>query len=80
MEYGSLYLIPNYLGKNSNFNFDNHSFKIIDKINHFIFENEKPGRAFIKIISPNKCQTELIINTLNKFTSKESISSFLNTK
>ena len=42
--------------------------KIIDKINHFVFENEKPGRAFIKIISPNKCQTELIINTLNKCT------------
>ncbi len=78
MEYGSLYLIPNYLGKNSNFNFDNYSLKIIDKINHFVFENEKSGRAFIKIISPNKCQTELIINTLNKFTSKESISSFLN--
>ena len=78
MEYGSLYLIPNYLGINSNFNFNNHSLKIIDKINHFVFENEKPGRAFIKIISPNKCQTELIINTLNKFTSKESISSFLN--
>ena len=78
MEYGSLYLIPNYLGKNSNFNFDNYSLKIIDKINHFVFENEKPGRAFIKIISPNKCQTELIINTLNKFTIKESISSFLN--
>ena len=78
MEYGSLYLIPNYLGKNSNFNFNNRSLKIIDKINHFVFENEKPGRAFIKIISPNKCQTKLIINTLNKFTSKESISSFLN--
>ena len=78
MEYGSLYLIPNYLGKNSNFNFDNYSLKIIDEINHFVFENEKPGRAFIKIISPNKCQTELIINTLNKFTSKKSISSFLN--
>ena len=77
MEYGSLYLIPNYLGKNSNHNFDVDIRKIIKGINHFIFENEKPGRAFIKIVCPEQNQSELIINTLNKFTEEECIKSFL---
>ena len=78
MEYGSLYLIPNYLGKNSNHSFDLDILKIIKRINHFIFENEKPGRAFIKIICPEQNQSELIINTLNKFTKEERVKSFLN--
>lgn len=78
MKYGSLYLIPNYLGKNSNHIFDVSILKIIRGINYFIFENEKPGRAFIKVICPEHNQSKLIIKTLNKFTKKESIRSFLN--
>ena len=68
MKYGSLYLIPNYLGKNSNHIFNVGTINIIKEINHFIFENEKPGRAFIKILCPEQNQSELNINTLNKFT------------
>jgi|TARA_B110000444_G_scaffold34577_1_gene29965 16S rRNA (cytidine1402-2'-O)-methyltransferase len=77
MEYGSLYLIPNYLGKNSHNSFGLDILKIIKGINYFIFENEKPGRAFIKSVCPEKNQSKLIINTLNKFTQEESIKSFL---
>jgi 16S rRNA (cytidine1402-2'-O)-methyltransferase len=77
MEYGSLYLIPNYLGKNSNHIFNVGIINIIKEINHFIFENEKPGRAFIKILCPEQNQSKLNINTLNKFTEKVSIRSFL---
>ena len=78
MKYGSLYLIPNYLGKNSNHIFNVGTINIIKEINHFIFENEKPGRAFIKILCPEQNQSELNINTLNKFTEKVRIRSFLN--
>ena len=39
---GSLYLIPNYLGENPNYNYDLDIIKMIKEINHFIFENEKP--------------------------------------
>ena len=74
---GSLYLIPNYLGENPNHNYDLDIIKMIKEINHFIFENEKPGRAFIKKIYPEKKQSEIIINTLNKYTKTESIKNFL---
>ena len=78
MDNGSLYLVPNYLGNLSNYKFDKSVKKVIKDIRYFVFENEKPGRAFIKAINPKKNQTELIIYTLNKFTKKESIKDFLN--
>jgi 16S rRNA (cytidine1402-2'-O)-methyltransferase len=68
MEYGSLYLIPNYLGKDSLHEFNNNTKSIINEISYFVFENEKPGRAFLKAVSPTKNQSTLIVNTLNKFT------------
>jgi len=74
---GSLYLVPNYLGNLSNYEFHKSVKKVINNIQYFIFENEKPGRAFIKAINPEKNQAELIISTLNKFTEKESIKDFL---
>jgi len=75
---GSLYLVPNYLGNLSNYKFDKSVKKVIKDNRYFVFENEKPGRAFIKAINPKKNQAELIIYTLNKFTKKESIKDFLN--
>ena len=77
MEYGSLYLIPNYLGKDSLHEFNNNTKSIINEISYFVFENEKPGRAFLKAVSPTKNQSTLIVNTLNKFTVKREIKSFL---
>jgi 16S rRNA (cytidine1402-2'-O)-methyltransferase len=77
MEYGSLYLIPNYLGEPSKHKFDITILSTIEKIEYFIFENEKPGRAFIKSILPQKSQAKLIVSVLNKFTKEESLISFL---
>lgn len=65
---GKLYIIPNYLGENSLFDFDNRTKSKVEKINNFIFENEKNGRAFIHKISPKKDQSVLNIKLLNKFT------------
>ena len=78
MDNGSLYLVPNYLGNLSNYKFDKSVKKVVKDIRYFVFENEKPGRAFIKAINPKKNQAELIIYTLNKHTKKESIKDFLN--
>ncbi len=68
MTKGKLYIIPNYLGENSLFDFDNGTKSKINEINHFIFENEKNGRAFINRINPKKDQSVLNIKLLNKFT------------
>lgn len=44
----------------------------IDFINHYIVENEKTARKSIKIVQPEKKQSELVLFTLNKHTeSKE---------
>ena len=59
MNFGKLYLVPNQLGDfNDNYIIKSH-ISLINKISFFIFENEKPGRAFIKNISPKKKQSEL---------------------
>ena len=44
----------------------------IDFIDHYIVENEKTARKSIKIVQPEKKQSELVLFTLNKHTeSKE---------
>ena len=40
----------------------------IDFIDHFIVENEKTARKSIKIVQPEKKQSELVLFTLNKHT------------
>ena len=69
MNFGKLFLIPNQLGDFNDQNIIKSHISIINSINFFIFENEKPGRAFIKNISPEKKQSELKISLLNKHTS-----------
>ena len=66
MNFGKLYLVPNHLGE---FNKDILTDSIrntIERIDYYIFENEKPGRAYIKNILPSKNQSELKIYLLNK--------------
>ena len=54
MNFGKLYLVPNQLGDfNDNYVLKSHV-ALINNISFFIFENEKPGRAFFKNISPKK--------------------------
>jgi 16S rRNA (cytidine1402-2'-O)-methyltransferase len=66
---GSLYLIPTTLGETNPLEVLPFSVKkIIDDIDHYIVENEKSARGFIKSVLPGKSQPKLIISTLNKFT------------
>lgn len=64
---GKLYLIPTTLGDNNPLDVLPIKVKdIIDQTNHFIVENEKSARRFIKKISPDKNQSELILYPLDK--------------
>ena len=64
---GKLYLIPTTLGDNKPLDVLPIKVKdIIDQTNHFIVENEKSARRFIKKISPEKNQSELILYPLDK--------------
>jgi len=78
MSLGKLYLVPNKLGESKTYNFPKHQYTLIKNTKYFIFENEKPGRAFIKEISPEKNQSELNISVLNKHTVEKEIKNFLN--
>jgi 16S rRNA (cytidine1402-2'-O)-methyltransferase len=75
---GILYLIPTPLGENPPLEVLPLSVKkIIEDQNHFIIENEKAARRFIKKIAPNKNQDQLIMYPLNKFITPEETESYL---
>ncbi|MBL6649153.1 MAG: SAM-dependent methyltransferase [Flavobacteriaceae bacterium] len=78
MNYGKLYLVPNHLGEFNNDIITNSIINIIKNIDYYIFENEKPGRAYIKNIFPSKDQSKLEIYLINKKTNLNEIDSFLN--
>lgn len=66
---GILYLIPTTLGNNEPLEVLPISVKkAIEQIDHYIVENEKSARRFIKKISPRKSQSSLHIYVLDKFT------------
>jgi len=78
MSIGKLYLVPNKLGESEDNKFLVSHQNLISKTKYFIFENEKPGRVFIKKITPQKKQSELNISILNKHTKEEEFNDFLN--
>ena len=51
--------------------------KVIEKTSHFIVENEKSARRFIKKITPRKSQPSLKIYLLDKFTDNLEIQHYL---
>ncbi len=66
---GKLYLIPTTLGDNDPLEVLPYLVKKhIEEIFHYIVENEKTSRRFIKNIVPHKIQSELKISILNKRT------------
>lgn len=74
-----LYIIPSPLGEDFNpQSFPNEIKFTIEKLNHFIVENEKEARRFIKQIAPEKKQSDLVLYPLNKHTSEDAISTYLN--
>jgi len=75
---GKLYLIPTTLGNNEPLEVLPLSVKkIIERTNHYIVENEKSARRFIKKISPRKSQPNLTIYPLDKFTDDLEIQHYL---
>src|SRR5690606_32485945 len=75
---GKVYLIPTTLGDNAPLEVMPISIKgTIERIDHYIVENEKTARHFIKRVSPGKSQPNLQLQPLNKFTKVEDIPSFL---
>jgi len=66
---GTLYLIPTPLGENEPLEVLPMSVKkTIEQVNHYIVENEKSARRFIKKISPRKSQSSLQLYILDRFT------------
>lgn len=75
---GTLYLIPTTLGDNEPLEVLPLSVKkIIEITDHFIVENEKTARRFIKKITPKKSQPSLQLFLLNKYTKDEELPAFL---
>lgn len=75
---GKLYLIPTTLGEGPPLEVLPISIKrAIESIDHYVVENEKTARHFIKKMNPRKSQPSLTLFTLNKFTTASEIPSFL---
>lgn len=69
MPQGCLYLIPTTMGESNPFDVLPQTVKnTIDQLDHFIVENEKTARHFIKKIHPEKKQNTLQLALLNKRT------------
>jgi len=68
MQKGKLYLVPTTLGDNEPLEVLPFSVKkIVENTNHFIVENEKTARRFIKRLCPKKSQQDLILYSLDKY-------------
>ncbi|MCB9018229.1 MAG: SAM-dependent methyltransferase [Paludibacteraceae bacterium] len=75
---GSVYLIPNTLGECNTENvLPSVNFTIIKSIKHFIVEDVRTARRFLKKIDRDINIDELNFYTLNKHTSPEEISGYL---
>ena len=73
-----LYLIPCTLGENPPMEVLPLTIrKTIEPLTHFIVENEKEARRFIKRIAPQKKQDELVLFPLNKFSDPMELQNYL---
>jgi 16S rRNA (cytidine1402-2'-O)-methyltransferase len=68
-QFGKLYLIPTTMGDCEPMDVLPQTVKrCLDFIDDYIVENEKTARKFIKSVQPEKVQSSLILNALNKHT------------
>ena len=75
---GTLYLIPTTLGENEPLEVMPYSVKkMVELIDHYIVENEKSARRFIKKITPKKSQPSLTIMKLDKYAEELETRTFL---
>lgn len=73
-----LYLIPSRIGETEPLEVLPLSIKkVIDSIDHYIVENEKTTREFIKRVYPGKNQPNLHFSIFNKYTDLEEIPTML---
>jgi len=75
---GKLYLIPTTLGENEPLEVMPYSVKtIVELLNHYVVENEKSARRFIKKITPKKVQSSLVMMKLDKYANEIETQSYL---
>ena len=73
-----LYLIPNTIGNNEiDYTIPIEVKNIIKRLDYFIVENEKKARSLIKLVAPERDQSRIFINVLNKHISINESKSFL---
>jgi 16S rRNA (cytidine1402-2'-O)-methyltransferase len=78
-QYGNLYLIPHPLGDTPPLEVLPFLVKkAVEEIDHYIVENEKNARRFIKSLVPRKSQPDLHFQIINKFTNDSEIPDMLN--
>lgn len=69
MKSARVYVIPSFLGEShAERVFPAFNIQVISDLNHFVVENEKSARRFIKSLLPDKVQAELKIEILDKHT------------
>lgn len=75
---GKIYLIPSLMGEVEPLEVLPLAVKkVLDMTRHYVVENEKSARAFIKKVHPAKSQQELILFPLNKYTDPADIPAYL---
>jgi len=75
---GKLFLVPTMLGDSAPLEVLPFSIKrVIENVDHYIAENEKTARRFIKRVNPTKNQPDLHFELLNKYTDPQEIPGFL---
>ncbi|MDA9337819.1 SAM-dependent methyltransferase [Flavobacteriaceae bacterium] len=75
---GKLYLLPTTLGENEPLEVMPYFVKtMVELIDHYIVENEKSARRFIKKITPKKSQPSLTIMKLDKYAEELETRTFL---
>lgn len=75
---GNLYLIPTTLGDNEPLEVMPISVKsVVESLTHFIVENEKSARRFIKKITPTKPQPSLELKLIDKYVDPVEVNTYL---
>lgn len=75
---GKLYLIPTTLGETEPLEVMPISVKkVVEQIDHYIVENEKSARKFVKKLTPKKPQPSLHIMLLDKYAIEEETNRYL---
>ena len=73
----SIYLIPNLLGESALNVLSPQVAQAVQDLTYFVVENEKSARKFIKLIAPEKPQSELQISVIDKHQSTPDYAAYL---